>query len=147
MAEDAAPNPGPNLPPASVDFNALHDALAAGATPEEACEAAVIAETVPISADEAAARAAASVIEAPKLAGLTKSELLAIGEAEAVTLALDKDGFGIPFADASNPRMIEAIEAKRRGELLPRKLRDGEALEPGAMLPSTDGRAAKATDL
>jgi hypothetical protein len=134
-----------STPPASIDFNKLNDALAAGHSPEDAVAAAIFPETLVVSADEAAARAAESVAEVPKLAGLNKAELLAIGEKEVVTDALDKDGFIIPFAEASNPRMVEAIEAKRAGALLPRKLRDGETLEPGETLPG-DG-AATATDL
>lgn len=124
-------------PPASIDFNALNDALAAGQSPEDAVAAAIFPETLALSADEAAAQAAESVAEAPKLAGLNKAELLAIGEKESVTDALDKDGFLIPFADASNPRMIEAIEAKRTDSLLPRKLREGETLESAPLPPGS----------
>jgi hypothetical protein len=37
----------PQLPPASVDFNALHEACRAGDEPQKALKAAVIAETAP----------------------------------------------------------------------------------------------------
>lgn len=40
----------PLLPPTSVDFNALHDALKAGKTADEAAAAAVLAEAAPAAA-------------------------------------------------------------------------------------------------
>ena len=102
--------------PASYDFNALHDALAGGAGADEAHETAVIADTVAISADEAASRAIESAAELPSLKGADKAALLAAGEAEGVAYALNAKGEVIPFGEATNPQMAEAIEAKRRGE-------------------------------
>jgi hypothetical protein len=106
----------PLLPPASVDFNALHEACLAGATHEEALDRAIFPETVAMSADEAAARAAESVAAAPTLAGLNKAQLSDIATVEGVTFARDKDGTVIAFADATNDQMRDAIEAKRAGE-------------------------------
>ena len=103
------------LPPAGVDFNALHDALADGATPEEARNAGVIAETVAISADEAAARAAQSIAEAPTLGKLDKAALIELAGEKCVTHARNAEGVVIPFADATNAQMREAIEASRAG--------------------------------
>lgn len=45
----------PLLPPASVDFNALHDACVAGKEPDAARDAAVIGETLGDPVDAAAA--------------------------------------------------------------------------------------------
>jgi hypothetical protein len=103
------------LPPASVDFNALNDALAAGQDPGKARNDAIVSETLALSADEAQARAAESVAEAPSLAGMVKPDLLDVGDREFVHFARDREGNVIPFADASNARMVEAIEAKRAG--------------------------------
>jgi hypothetical protein len=106
----------PQLPPASVDFNALNDACRDGLDHAKILDAALIADTVALSADEAATRAAESVAAAPSVAGLNKVDLLEIGENETVAYARDRDGNVIPFADATNDQMREAIEAKRAGQ-------------------------------
>jgi hypothetical protein len=105
----------PQLPPASVDFNALHDACVAGASHDEARESAVIEGTVALSADEAATRATASIADAPTLSGKNKAQLLEIAEAEGVTSARDADDNEIAIGEATNPQIIAAIEAKRSG--------------------------------
>lgn len=106
----------PQLPPASIDFNALNDALRAGEPAEKALDTSVIEGTLALSADEAAVRAVQSAAEAPTLSGKTKAELAPIAKAEVVTHARDKDGNVIAFADATQPQMVEAIEAKRAGQ-------------------------------
>lgn len=114
---DATPT-APQLPPASVDFNALDEACRNGLSHAEALDAAVVKETVALSADEARQQAAASVAEAPTLGGLNKAQLLEIAAAdrEDVAYALDDGGNVIAFGDARNDQMRSAIEAKRRGE-------------------------------
>ncbi|MEA3044575.1 MAG: hypothetical protein QOH47_2413 [Sphingomonadales bacterium] len=113
MAEvhaDAVP-----LPPASIDFNALNDALAAGHAADKARNAAIVEGTLALSADEAQARAAESAAALPSLVGLNKDALVAASAAENVQWAQDSDGNAVPFAEASNARMREAIEAMRDG--------------------------------
>lgn len=117
MSDTAAPATAAiQLPPASVDFNALHDALKAGKSHDEARAAAVVEETVALTGDEAAARAAESVAEAPSLHGRSADELADIATLEQVLHAHDRDGNVVAFADAGSiARQREAIEAKRTG--------------------------------
>jgi hypothetical protein len=103
------------LPPAGVDFNKLHDALADGKSPEDARDAALIESTVALSADEAAQRSAESIAEAPSLAKIDKTALIDAGELESVTHARNAEGVVIPFAEATNAQMRQAIEAMRAG--------------------------------
>lgn len=103
------------LPPASVDFKALNDALAAGQAPDAAREAAVIPETLALSADEAQAAAAESVAAAPVLTSLSKPDLVDVATAESVLEAKDASGNRIAFADGTRAQMIEAIEGRRAG--------------------------------
>jgi len=117
MPDPAAAATAPlHLPPASVDFNALHDALKGGASHAEALDAAVIAETVALTGAEAEARAAESAAVAPSLHGKGAEELAGIATIEQVLHALDRDGKVVPFAEAGSiARQREAIEAKRAG--------------------------------
>lgn len=115
MADSADPV---MLPPASVDFNSLNDALHAGEDPATAVENAIFAETLAMSADEARAAVAESAAERPTLSGLTKAKLLEIAGDEGVTLAL-RDDEEIPVADATNAQIIAAIETRRASLLAP----------------------------
>lgn len=103
------------LPPASIDFNAFHDALAEGRSGPEALGSAIVESTLALSADEAAARAVRSQAELPNPARLNKTELLAAGEAEGVLHARNAEGVVVPFAEATNDEMRAALEAKRAG--------------------------------
>lgn len=120
----AAATAAVQLPPASVDFNALHDALKRGASHAEALDAAVIKDTVALTGAEAEARAAESAAEAPSLHGKSADDLADIATVEQVLHALDRDGNVVAFAEAGSiARQRDAIEAKRAGTpILPAEL-------------------------
>lgn len=98
----------PALPPTSLDFNALHDAIADGKTGEEAIAIADLTPPAPVeertdSVTHPDSTGEIFVESLPSLTGKTKAELLAIAEDEAVTV---EEG-------ATNAAIVEAIEAKR----------------------------------
>lgn len=98
----------PALPPKSLDFNALHDAIAEGKTGAEAIAAADLSPPVPADARDASVTHADSTGEIfietlPSLTGKNKADLLAIAADETVLI---EEG-------ATNADIIAAIEAKR----------------------------------
>jgi len=106
----------PPLPSEAVDFNALHDALDKGDSPELAAAKAV-ASGRGIDLDVGAS-----------LKGKSKADLIKIAEKDAVVLP----------QDATVADIIEAIEGKRIADLLGPVAYVAEPLQSGVDVPPAD---------
>lgn len=97
----------PQLPPASVDFNALHDACRAGASQEEAIDASVFAETLaaPAPGTEPAPPADHGEDETN---GLTKADLKALLDARGVAFESDANWDRLAELVRANPAIVTA---------------------------------------
>jgi hypothetical protein len=125
----------PLLPPASVDFNALHDACVAGKSAEEAVEAAVFAETLASPADGAETVPPADE-GTDGLEKLTKADLKGLLDNRPVPVAYE--------SDANHARLLELVRENparrlRRSTPPDRSLRLGDPHDGRSYLPRRTG--------
>jgi hypothetical protein len=87
----------PPLPPASVDFNALHEACIAGEKPEDAAAKAIVVETVYVREPDV------PTDEGDGIDKLTKAELKALLDDRPVPVAYE--------SDANKARLLELVRS------------------------------------